>query len=132
MTAGQQGSDGTSALSGNAYRVTVADSGGAFAYLRGSLGALVPDVPFRTRNINRIQSTAAVRDLRLEIAPAGLAQSLFTRVIIQKTSGVWVVYTSASAAFTADSGLGTTLWQWGAGADVVYSAAGSGGFQIIL
>lgn len=98
------------------YVVGAAESGGtAWLYLRGSTGSLGPTDTFKGNNIQRIQSSTTV-PFRLEIAPQNLAQSFFRYLIVKKSDGSFVRLPSSGTGvvFTADSGLGTTLWEYGA------------------
>lgn len=115
------------------YVVGAADVGGtAWVYLRGSTGTLGPTDTFKGNNIQRIQSSTTV-PFRFEIAPAGLAQSFFRYLVVQKSDGSWVRLPSSGTGvvYTADSGLGSTLWEFGALAtSQVWNAPGNYGFLL--
>lgn len=115
------------------YTVGAVESGGtAWLYLRGSLGTLTPGSTFKGNNINRVQSSTTV-PFTLDIAPASLAQSFFRYLVVRKSDGTFIRLPSSGSGvvYTADTGSGTTRWEYGAIAtSQVWNAPGNYTLQL--
>lgn len=121
MTAGVQSAQGLAAAASLNYSASIVIPVAGFTgFISGSGGSITPtSLKGVTIDACGTSFSGVLTDFEFSLNSGALAQDFFTGILVQRTNGTWVRYSTASATFSA----GTGTWAWGSGSDPAWTAA---------
>ena len=94
-------------------------SGSFYGYIQGNGGSITP-ATYKGVTLLHVGVHGGADDFSIYMIPPVLPQNFFDRVIVQDTAGVFRTYLTSAAFYSP----GSTTWQWGVGANPVWTATG--------